>query len=733
MAISFLPDSGVFTLETQNTTYQMKISDCGYLLHSYYGEKARGDLSYLLYRADHGFSGNPNDAGRDRTYSMDVQPQEYSGCNTGDFRTPCLAVRYPDGSMAADLRYASHRILKGKPALEGLPGVACGENQGETLIVTLRDKAAPLEAELQYTVLEEYDVITRSCRVVNRGNEPVALETALSCCLDFLSGDWELLSFYGRHGMERNVERTPLRHGKIVVDSVRGTSSHQQNPFVVLCQPGTDENHGLCYGMSFVYSGNFSMTAELDQFSHARVAMGIAPQGFSWRLAPEESFQAPEVVLCCAQGFAALSKNYSRLYRERLCRGAWRDQPRPVLINSWEAAYFDFDDEKLVRIAVEAQKLGIDLLVMDDGWFGKRDDDSSGLGDWTVNPQKLKGGLNDLCARVNAAGLKMGIWIEPEMVSEDSRLYRAHPDWCLRIPGREPCRSRYQLVLDLSRDEVVDYLYQAVSAVLESGNLEYVKWDMNRHLTDVYSAALPAGRQGEVSHRYVLGLYRLLERLTQSFPKVLFEGCSGGGGRFDAGMLYYTPQIWCSDNTDAVDRVAIQYGTSFGYPVSAVGSHVAAVPSHQTGRTTPMKTRGVVAMAGTFGYELDPEKLSPEEKEEVRAQVAFYKKWQDVINFGDYYRLTDVSRQKEFAAWQFVSQDRGRSLVGYVSLRARFNMPPDYLKLAGLDEEKSYRVAVDGGEAFTLSGSALMNAGLKLAPPKGDYASLLVELEAIKE
>lgn len=733
MAISFLPDSGVFTLETDNTTYQMKISDYNYLLHVYYGKKTEGDLSYLLYRADHGFSGNPYDAGSDRTYSMDVQPQEYSGCNTGDFRTPCLAVRYPDGSLAADLRYVSHRIMRGKPELEGLPAVYCQEDQGETLVITLKDNAAPLEVELQYTVLAEYDVITRSCRVINRGGQPVVLETALSCCLDFLSGKWELMSFYGRHAMERSVERTPLRHGKTVVDSLRGASSHQQNPFVILCEPGADENHGLCYGMSFVYSGNFSMTAELDQFSHTRAAMGIAPQGFGWNLASGESFQTPETVLCCAQGFASLSKNYSRLYRRHLCRGLWRDRCRPVLINSWEAAYFDFDDQKLVQIAMEAQKLGIDLLVMDDGWFGKRNDDTSGLGDWTVNTQKLRGGLNSLCARVNAVGLKMGIWVEPEMVSEDSDLYRSHPEWCLRIPGRNGCRSRYQLVLDLSRDEVVDYLFDAISAVLESGNLEYVKWDMNRHLTDVYSAALPAERQGEVSHRYVLGLYRLLERLTERFPKVLFEGCSGGGGRFDAGMLYYTPQIWCSDNTDAIDRISIQYGTSFGYPISAVGAHVAAVPNHQSGRITPLKTRGTVAMAGTFGYELDPGQLSFEEKEEVKAQVAFYKKWQTVINFGDYYRLTDVTRQKEFAAWQFVSQDREKSLVGYVCIRTRFNMPPDVIKLAGLDETKRYRVALDREKPLILTGSALMNAGLRLEPPKGDYTSLLVELEAIRE
>lgn len=732
MSIVYHTENSVITLQTDHSTYQMQIGPYGHLLHLYYGPHIEGEtMSHLIPRGDFGFSPAPAEAGYDRTFSVDVVPQEYSGFGVGDFRTPCLCVVHPDGSRAVDLRVISHHISQGKPCLTGLPAVHCPAEEAQTLEVTLKDTASDLIVVLSYSVLAQWDMITRSCCIVNGGTAPIYLERCFSACLDFPTSNYDWITLDGRHTMERSVTRAPLRSGTQQVESIRGASSHQHNPFVMLCDSHADETKGCCYGMCFVYSGNFAAAAQVDQFGQTRVTMGISPEGFCWKLEAGQTFQAPEVILAFSnEGISGLSHLYHRLIRERVCRGYDPSKRRPVLINSWEAAYFDFNEDKLVKIAKEASQLGVELLVMDDGWFGKRDNDVSGLGDWMVNQNKLPNGLNGLCEKINALGMKLGIWIEPEMVSEDSDLYRAHPDWCLQIPGRPGARGRFQLVLDFSRQEVVDYLYHALYDVLSSANLEYVKWDMNRHLTDVWSPQFPPDRQGEVGHRYVLGVYQLLERLTFAFPNILWEGCSGGGGRFDAGMLYYTPQIWCSDNTDALDRISIQYGTSLCYPISCIGSHVSICPNHQTGRTIPLSTRGLVAMSGTFGYELDPEKLTDTEKAEIQEQIRFFKKHYSLIQQGGYFRLTNPGIA-DYTAWQFVSPDKSRSLVFFVSLRVRSNWPSPLIKLQGLEESARYYVQFPDGTIENHSGKAMLCAGLRMPVLRGDYPSAVVELEKI--
>lgn len=738
MAIYVDEKRKLFTLETEHSAYQMIVDRYGYLIHLHYGGRlAGGDCEGLNAAGYMDFSPAPDAAGTYREYSLDLQYQEYPSAGAGDYRSPCLAATLPGGGRNLDLCYASHRVLPEKPALQGLPAL---HGDCETLEITLKDRYTDLEVVLLYSLFPEYDAIARSARVVNRTGGAVELDAALSACLDLPDGrGLDLIHFWGRHTMERMVDRTPLTHGKICVDSVRGASSHQHNPFVILCDHMATEDAGRCWGASLLYSGNFTACAEMDQSQSCRLTMGIHPAGFRWRLEDGEEFQTPEAALCFSpEGLGGLSRRYHRLYRRRLCRGEWALKQRPVLINNWEATYFDFDDDKLVQIARQASQLGVEMLVMDDGWFGSRYDDNRALGDWVVNTEKLRGGAARLCRRINELGMKAGIWFEPEMVSEDSDLYRAHPDWCLQVPGRGRSRGRNQLVLDMSRPEVRDCVHDMIYKVLSSANFSYVKWDMNRHLTDVWSAALPADRQGELYHRFILGVYDLLERLTGEFPHILFEGCSGGGGRFDAGMLYYTPQIWCSDDTDAIERLEIQYGTSFGYPVSAVGSHVSACPNHQTGRTVPFHTRGVVAMSGTFGYELDLTKITEEEKEQVKAQVKQYHKQYALINDGDYYRLTDPAKE-DLTAWEFAAEDGSRALLNIVYSHVRSNCPPCVLYLRGLTPGARYRMTDDGGRVLgEYTGAALMNGGFR-APrartgyPAGavDYAAFQFQLERV--
>lgn len=730
MAIIYERKTHIFTLHTEHSTYQMKVDAFGYLLHLYYGGRIPGSMEsvpsmdYLLTYYDRGFSGNPSAAGLDRTYSLDVLPQEYPSLGTGDFRGSAFAVRNGDGSESCSLHYVSHKIGKGKYSLEGLPAVYAEEAQ--TLEILLEDSVSGIQVRLLYGVLEKEDIITRSAVVWNGGSRKIVVEKALSACVDFVSGEYDLISFHGRHAMERNFQRKPIDCGSQVLGSRRGTSSHQCNPAVIVAGRETGEDGGDCYGMMFVYSGNFMCEAERDQFGQTRVMMGLQSDLFHYPLQPGDALALPEVVLgYTGSGLGELSRMFHGVIRNHICRGEYRDRIRPVLLNSWEASYFDFNADTICALAESAAELGIDMVVMDDGWFGKREDDNSGLGDWLVNEKKLGCTLGEMIARINGCGVKFGIWIEPEMVSEDSDLYREHPDWALRIPGREPVRSRNQLVLDFSREEVRNYVFDRICEVLEQGNVEYVKWDMNRSIADVYSAR---NDQGKVAYDYVIGVYDFLEKLVRRYPHIMIEGCSGGGGRFDAGMLYYTPQIWCSDNTDAVDRVRIQYGTSFFYPASAVGAHVSAVPNHQTGRRTSLHTRGVVAMAGTFGYELDPGKLSEEEKEEVREQVRQFRKYAPLIYHGDYYRLSDPFRDA-FGAWMFVSEDRSRALLSAVMLEIHGNMPVQYVRLKGLKPEAVYE---DARSHQCYLGAALMNAGLPLPVRLEEYAAYQIELNEKK-
>lgn len=723
MAISC--NNQIFSLHTKHSTYQMKV-DRDFLIHTYYGPYVGdSDMSYLARCIDRGFSGNP-DGITDKGYSLDTQLLEYPSYGTGDFRNDCLRVAYADGSQVTDLKYVSHEIKEGKYGLEGLPAMYQGEENVQTLEVVLQDVYKKLEVILYYGVFENLDVITRACKIVNKGEDKVNLLRAYSMCLDFNNKDMDFVHFYGRHAMERIMERTPLHHGIQSVGSRRGFSSHQHNPFVVLCAHDAGEDHGNCYGASFVYSGNFAAEAEVTQADCTRMTMGIHDAQFQFELQPQESFTAPEVMLSfSSEGLGTLSRNYHKAIRYHICRGKYKTARRPILINNWEATYFNFNIEKLLDIAREAKKLGIEMLVMDDGWFGKREDDVSGLGDWFVNEKKLGGKLKDLVDGVNEIGLKFGIWFEPEMISEDSDLYRAHPDWALKIPGRAPTRGRQQLVLDFSREDVRTYIFDRMCEILESSNIEYVKWDANRHLTDVWSALLPAERQGEVFHRFILGLYDFLEKITQRFPNVLFEGCSGGGGRFDAGMMYYHPQIWCSDDTDAVERLEIQYGTSFAYPVSTMGAHVSVCPNHQTGRSVSMKTRGVVAMSGTFGYELDITKLSEEDKQTVKEQIEAFKKYYDLIQNGDYYRLTDDGRKSPFVAWEFVSADKKEALLNVVVLRTKANPILHTVYARGLEADMMYQVE---GSQQKFSGAALMNGGYPIPVMGDDYQAVQIHL-----
>ena len=719
----------VFTLHTRRTTYQMKAGRHGVLLHTYYGPRIRGgDLSPLIQLADRGFSPNPPEAGHDRTFSLDTLPQEYATSGAGDFRLPSIQAELADGSRIVDLRFCGYMVHQGKYALEGLPAFFAREDEADTLTVYLADAVSGLRVELLYGVLEDCDLITRAVRVVNGGEAPFRLLQAASLCLDFLRADLDLITFDGRHTMERLPSRAPLRPGVQGVGSVRGISSHQHNPFAVLCEGDANEDHGLCYGAMLLYSGGFQAEVERDQFDNSRLVLGIQPRNFSWTLDPGESFTAPEAALTCtADGLGAMSRQLHRAIRRHLLRDPWAGKRHPVLINNWEATEFHFDLEKLEGIAGAAAQLGAELFVLDDGWFGVRNNDRQGLGDWGVNEEKLPGGLERLSERVRALGLDFGVWVEPETVSEDSELYRAHPDWALTAPGRAPTRGRSQLVLDLTRPEVREYVYRSMGQVLSCPGLVYVKWDMNRALTDVWSGALPAARQGEVCHRYVLAVYELLERVRRDYPHLLIEGCAGGGGRFDAGMLYYTPQIWCSDNTDALDRLGIQCGTSFAYPAGTVGAHVSAVPNGQTCRCIPMETRGVVAMAGTFGYELDVRRCTEEEKAVIRRQIAFFKEHWDVIQNGDAYRLTDAFRPGPFTAWQQVSADRRRSLVSLVTGGASSNPPFAVLRLKGLDPELNYRI---NSREERWPGDALMAAGWPVPYLPGDYQALQLWLEA---
>ena len=722
MSITVNEQNKLFTIATKNSGYQMKVDNFGFLHHLHYGKPIGGtDMSYMYYNYDRGFAGNPYEARYTRGFSLDTFGQEYTSYGVGDYRVNSIAAENADGSRCVDLRYVGYEIKSGKYALAGLPAMYDNGGEAETLVITLADQVSKLTVKLYYGVFSELDIITRAVEITNNGGGDVIIEKASSACLDIPFGRWDLIQFHGRHLMERQPERSPIGHSIQTVSSTRGMSSHHHNPFVIICDRDANEDGGECYGMMLVYSGNHKTEAELDQLDSARIVMGINDDHFTWTLTPGQTFTAPEVIMTYTDGgFTALSHIYHRAIRNNICRGKYKTARRPVLINSWEANYFDFNEDSLIQEAKLSADMGVELFVLDDGWFGTRNDDNSGLGDWTVNLNKLPNGLSGLADKINDLGMKFGLWIEPEMVNEDSNLYRTHPDWALAAPNRKPMLGRNQLVLDMSRSDVRDYLYDAISTLLRENNIEYIKWDFNRPVSDVYSGVLPADRQGEVSHRFVLGTYELMDRLTTDFPDVLFEGCAGGGGRFDAGIMYYSPQIWLSDDTDPIERLKIQRGSSFAYPVSTYGSHVSASPNHQTGRTTPLQTRAVVAMSGTFGYELDPTTLTREERDQIRHQIANFKSWYELIQRGLYYRLT-APDGSHYWAWQFVSPDKSESLLSMVVTHTLPNAPLIHVRMKGLDPKGIYRNMTDGKQ---YTGAALMYGGCSFPLMLGDYSAV---------
>ena len=703
-----------FKLRANNTDYMMKVCEEGYLAHVYYGNKVPDeDLTYLLRLDESPFTPATND--RDRASFMDTLPFEYPCFGLGDYRESAFKIMDANGMSTCDLRYVSHKMYEGKPKLEGLPATFATEESGcSTLEITMYDKYANIEVVLIYTAFDKLDVITRSAVITNKSEKPFKITRALSACVDFDTDKMDMITLNGSWARERAVERCRLHHGKQLVDSCRGESSHQNNPFVALCDNNADEDKGEVFGFNFVYSGNFYAQAEVTQHKKTRFLMGINPLDFEWLLEKGESFTCPEVVMVHSdEGIGKMSRTFHDLYRNNLIRGEYKDKRRPILINNWEATYFNFDTDKLIDIAKEASKLGIEMLVMDDGWFGHRDSDNSSLGDWFVYEKKLKGGLKYLVDEVNKLGMKFGIWFEPEMISPDSELYKAHPDWAIQIKGRPLTLCREQYVLDYSRKEVRDHVYGMMKKILDSANIEYIKWDMNRQLTEVGSATLPAERQRELWHRYVLGVYDLMDRLTTDYPHILLENCSGGGARFDPGMLYYSPQIWCSDDTDAIERLKIQHGTSMCYPCSAMGAHVSDCPNHTVGRNTPFKTRGHVAMVGTFGYELDVTRIPQEDRDAIPAQIEEFNKFNKLVRTGDHYRIGNMFEDNTWDAWEFVAKDKSEALFEFVQVLARPNERSRRIKLKGLEPEAYYYEESEPDKK--ISGAALMNAGINIA------------------
>lgn len=719
-----------FRLDTCGTSYALQVNEFGYLMHLYYGAKVSDeDLEYLAFSCSHASFSPRMSYDEVVNFSKAITRMEYSGFGCGDQRTTSLMIRRETGTMDTDFHYVSHKISKGKPAIPGLPATFASNDEADTLEILCRDDLSGAEITLFYTVFANHNAMTRHVCVKNTSNSPIELRRIFSLCVDFHdANNMDFIHLYGDWMKERTVERAPLLHTNQSVFSLRGSSSHAHNPFIALCSHDATEEHGDAYGFNLVYSGNFLAEAEMDSDGGARVQMGIHPTDFAWKLEPGESFYSPEAVMVYSnEGLGGMSRTFHRLYRKNLCRGPWTEKKRPLLVNNWEATYFDFNEQKLLDIATVAAEIGIDMLVLDDGWFSHyRNNDKGGLGDWFVDTEKFPQGLGAFVDKLKAMGLRFGIWFEPEMISPNSDLYRAHPDWALHIDGRPMSIARSQYVLDMTRADVRDYLFDCLNKVLSSADVTYVKWDFNRNLTEVGSATLAADRQGEVYHRYVLGLYELLERLHNAFPNLLLEHCSGGGGRFDPGMLYYAPQIWTSDRTDAVERIDIQFGTSLCYPVSTMGAHVAK-PSAK--RYTSIETRAAVALHGTFGYEMDLTKLTEEEIAIAKEQCKDYHKYYNVIQYGDLYRLITPWKDHSRAAWSFVSEDKRESLVTFVVLRSR---PKEryYLRLAGLDPNRRYREEASGR---IYGGDTLMNAGLCLHESLHDYDARIFHFIAVEE
>ena len=732
MNIVYNKTSNHFHLYNDRISYIIGITVGGDITNIYYGKRIhdKDDFSHVIFRM-----GLPNVAvdADTESYSKELNRQEYSSFGTTDFGVQAFEIEMENGSRISSFSYKSHEIYAGKPVITGLPATYADESEAMTLDITLKDELAGVGLVLSYTIFDKYPVVARHTVFKNIGEAKVKITRALSCCLDLPDQNYEWMQFSGAWARERIPEIKKLSTGVTYIESRRGVSSANQNPFVILKRPNTDEFMGEAIAFSFVYSGNFIALADGSTHGRLRMLMGINPDRFAWPLESGESFETPEVVIAMTDsGLNDLSHTYHRLYNNNLVRGKWKNKPRPILINNWEATFMDFTEDSILKIASKAKDAGVELFVLDDGWFGDRDDDFAGLGDWVENPKKLPQGMAGLSKKINDLGLKFGFWIEPEMVNPDSNLFRRHPDWILAAPGRKSSLGRHQLVLDYSREEVVDHIFDMLYAVISSSKIDYIKWDMNRPLTEVYSVAASSEEQGMIAHKYVLGVYSLYSRLTEAFPDILFESCSSGGNRFDAGMLYYAPQAWCSDNTDAIDRIRIQYGSSYGYPLVSMGAHVSAVPNQQTGRSTSIDTRANVAYFGTFGYELDLNEISDEEFELVKKQIEFMKENRELIQFGDFYRLRSPF-EKDQCAWMVVSEDKSKAIVGFYCMRSNVNVLPGFLKLAGLDENKKYKM-----EGKLYFGDELMNMGLSVLEfqKKGfalarDFDSFVTVIEAV--
>ncbi len=740
MDIIFHEKSKTFHLYNETISYIMMIMENGHLGQLYCGKKIhdREDFSYLSEKAPRPMTSYVYE--NDRLFSLEHVRQEFPVYGTTDYRRPAVEVLQNNGSRISEFQYLGHRLIEGKPELDGLPATYTeADSEAETLVVEVKDSLTGVKAELSYTIFRENGIIARSVKFLNEGKESVHLTQAMSLCLDLPDYNYEWMQLSGCWSRERHIKNRMLVQGITAIDSMRGNSSHEQNPFVVLKRPSANEHQGEVYGFSLVYSGNFLMQAEVDAHDTLRLLAGINPQGFDWKLEPGEYFQTPEAVMVYSDnGLNGMSQVFHKLYQKRLARGYWRDRERPILNNNWEASYFDFTEDKLVKIAKKAKECGVELFVLDDGWFGKRSNDHTGLGDWIANPELLPNGITGLADRIEALGMKFGLWVELEMVNKDSDLYRKHPDWILAVPGRNQSHGRYQYVLDFSRKEVVDSIYEMISKILENAKVSYIKWDMNRSITECYSTCLPADRQGEVFHRYILGVYDLYERLTSHFPKILFESCASGGGRFDPGMLYYAPQGWASDDSDAVERLKIQYGTSMCYPISSIGAHVSVIPNHQVFRNTPLHTRANVAYFGAFGYELDLNKLSEEEIVQVKEQVQFMKKYRILLQYGTFYRLKSPFEGNEIV-WMVVSEDKKTAIVGWYRILNVVNAAYTRVCLKGLDVDLQYRNSLTGRVHY---GDELMNLGLITSDvtagetesqmkPCTDFESRLYVLEAV--
>lgn len=723
--IKFNEQTKIFHLQTPETSYQILISHKGHLAHVYYGTKiGDDDLSYLTRQMEYGFSGQ--EIFREKHSLLDFLPMEYPTDGIGDFRESALAISDATNHNGVELIYKNHKIVEGTVQIPSLPSVFAEKSKSKTLVITTEDAVLNVEVDLYYSVFDDCDAIVRWAKIKNNSSQTIFVNKALSAAFDMDDNNFDMITLHGSWARERHLDRRPIHMGKQGVVSKRGETSHQEHPFLAILDKTATENAGNVYGVNFIYSGNFVAEVQKNQFDSLRVTMGINPENFSWKLNSGDAFETPQAVLVFSdKGLNGMSHAFHDLYREHLIRSPFKAKPRPILINNWEATYFNFNTEKLLEIARQSKKDGIEMLVMDDGWFGKRNSDNCSLGDWVVNEEKINSGLKNLVEQVNKIGLKFGIWFEPEMISPDSDVFRAHPDWAIQIPGRVPGMSREQLVLDIVNPEARNFAYESVAKILKSANIEYVKWDMNRQLTDIGSTYLGKEQQGELMHRYVLAVYELQERLIQEFPNLLLENCSGGGARFDPGMLYYSPQIWCSDDTDAIERLSIQEGTALIYPLSTMGAHVSDCPNHTVGRVTPFETRGIVALAGTFGYELDVTKITEEDRAMIPEQVAMYHKYNDLVRNGDYYRIASYQQNHYYDCYAVVAKDKSEALVTYVQVLNRPNYHSRNIRLTGLAPEKRYRIE---GEERTYYGDTLMNAGIHIPCMWGDFQAKLLHI-----